>query len=238
MPHAFDSQSLATLAERLLGVLGGARDHERQLTRLVDMIEAADHPTVINPTDAVPSTAVLNSPMTPVVDLHQRSGWLSQLRALCIEARQQREIAEALAISLVGESVDRDRPASDRRRVLVVDDSQDSRGLAATVLEALGLEVTTATNGLEGVLFAHYGQPVVILMDITMPVLDGFEAARLLKASPTTRHSHVVAYTAQPAYCEGPLRRFFVDVVAKPATPDLIVRKVQRVLDEAPPVDQ
>ena len=232
MPHEFDTRSFAAVVEQLRAILRSARDHERQLTQLLNTIEAIDHRVAVTSSDALPSTEVLKDTLTPTADLYQGRDLLSLLRDLCSEARHQRGLAETLVSSLLGN----DERLSDRKRVLVVDDSQDSRELAAVVLEALGLNVITATNGLEAVLFAHYGQPAVILMDITMPVLDGFEAARLLKTSPATRHSHVVAYTAQPEYCEGPLRRFFVDVVAKPATPELIVRKIQRVLDDTPPV--
>lgn len=77
--------------------------------------------------------------------------------------------------------------SGEKHRVLIVEDSDDNRALAVDALEAAGLEVAIATNGLEGLVAAHKRQPSVIVTDVTMPILDGIETARLLKASHTTR---------------------------------------------------
>ena len=65
-------------------------------------------------------------------------------------------------------------------------------------------------------------------MDVTMPVLDGIEAARLIKASAGTRHMNILAYTAKPEVCEGELGQLFVDVLPKPTTPEALVGAVRR----------
>jgi CheY-like chemotaxis protein len=76
-------------------------------------------------------------------------------------------------------------------------------------------------------------------MDVTMPVLDGLEAARLIGASAVTRDIKVIAYTAKVDVHEAAFARWFVDVLQKPAAPDLIVTAVQRWVNgsrhEAPP---
>ena len=64
-------------------------------------------------------------------------------------------------------------PVRARARLLIVDDSDTNRELTSAILEDAGFEVLTATNGLEGVIAAHYARPSVILMDLTMPVLNG-----------------------------------------------------------------
>ena len=141
-------------------------------------------------------------------------------------------IATTLLKRVVGELAEdaaQNRPAS---LVLVVDDAVDTCELAATVLEHAGFHVITASNGLEGVLAAHLAPPAVILMDITMPVLNGVEAARLLKASTVTRDLKVIAYTAQPDFCDGPVRPLFVDVLSKPSNPDAIVASVRRCVGD------
>jgi CheY-like chemotaxis protein len=109
-----------------------------------------------------------------------------------------------------------------------VDDSESSRDMTATILEEAGFEAMTATNGLEGVIVAHYARPSVVLMDVTMPVLDGLEAARLLRASAETRHIKVIAYTAKPDVHDPPFSRWFADILRKPAAPDVIVAVVER----------
>lgn len=86
----------------------------------------------------------------------------------------------------------------------------------------------TAANGLEGVLAAHLASPAIVLMDITMPVLNGIEAARSLKASTATRDLRVIAYTAKPDFYEERLAGLFVDVLSKPFDPDAIIALVRR----------
>ena len=120
--------------------------------------------------------------------------------------------------------------SEDGTRVLVVDDSPDSCAMAASVLEAFGFRAITASNGLEGVIVAHYARPIVVIMDLTMPILDGIQGARLLKASTVTKHLNVIAYTARPDSIEGPLARFFAHVLAKPTEPELLVTSVRQFL--------
>jgi CheY-like chemotaxis protein len=69
--------------------------------------------------------------------------------------------------------------------------------MAAMLLETSGFDTITASNGLEGVIVAHYTRPAVVIMDVAMPVLDGVQAARLLKASQVTHDINVIAYTAK-----------------------------------------
>src|ERR1041385_6037456 len=103
--------------------------------------------------------------------------------------------------------------------VLVVDDYQEVRAFVAEVLQHGGFVVETAANGLEGVLTAYDMRPSVIVMDITMPVLDGIEATRLIKSSEATRGAQVIAYTGNSEVDDGLARRLFAAVVHKPASP-------------------
>jgi DNA-binding NtrC family response regulator len=64
------------------------------------------------------------------------------------------------------------------------------------VLQNAGFVVRTASNGLEALIAAFEMRPAVIVMDVTMPVLDGLEATRLIKAADATRHARVIAFTA------------------------------------------
>jgi CheY-like chemotaxis protein len=115
-----------------------------------------------------------------------------------------------------------------RVRVLIVDDSDGSRETAAAILEEAGFDAITAANGLEDVICAHSALPAVVLMDLTMPVLNGLEAARLLRASMLTRHLKVIAFTARPDVHEESITRSFADILSKPAAPETIIARVQR----------
>ncbi len=113
--------------------------------------------------------------------------------------------------------------------MLIVDDSDANRETTAAILEDAGFDVLTATNGLEGVIVAHYARPVVILMDLTMPVLNGLEAARLIRASAATQDLKVIAYTARPDLFDDAVAKWFADVILKPASPEAIVALVHRL---------
>lgn len=121
--------------------------------------------------------------------------------------------------------------------VLIVDDYQDAREMYAEYLEFSGFRVAQAVNGQEAVDQALALRPDVILMDLSLPVMDGWEATRRLKGDARTRGIPVVALTghaldghsreAQEAGCEA--------YVTKPCLPDALLREVQRVLKaEAP----
>jgi two-component system, cell cycle response regulator DivK len=113
--------------------------------------------------------------------------------------------------------------------VLVVDDYGGVRDVLARVLEDAGFVVRTAANGLEALIAAYEMRPGVIVMDISMPVLDGIEATRLIKAVEATRDARVIAHTGNPSFDDSPTRRLFAAVLTKPATPGAVVATVQHV---------
>jgi CheY-like chemotaxis protein len=200
-----------------------SREHEQKLRSLVTALEAHG-PATVWPTPSrvgPPAASHLDSGTA----IASSADLLAFVRGLCLAAGEQRQRIESLVAGMRGGSVIRN---TGRVRVLVVDDSDDNRELATTVLEAAGFHVITACNGLEGVVAAHCERPAVVLMDVTMPVLDGIEAARLIKASAGTRHMNILAYTAKPEVCEGELGQLFVDVLPKPTTPEALVVAVRR----------
>jgi CheY-like chemotaxis protein len=81
-------------------------------------------------------------------------------------------------------------------KLLIVDDEPANIELLARRLARRGFEVVSATSAEEGIARAVAEKPDVILMDIKMPVVDGFEATRRLKAGPETRAIPVIALTA------------------------------------------
>jgi two-component system cell cycle response regulator DivK len=68
------------------------------------------------------------------------------------------------------------------KKILVVEDQEDNRRIVRDLLNSVGFELIEAVTGEEGVRMAEIGKPDLILMDIQMPVLDGYEATRLIKA--------------------------------------------------------
>lgn len=113
------------------------------------------------------------------------------------------------------------------RAVLVVDDYGDIRDVVADVLQNAGFIVRTAADGLEALIAAYEMRPNVIVMDVSMPVLDGLEATRLIKACAVTRDARIIAYTGNPSFDESPTRMLFAAVLTKPALPGAVVAAVR-----------
>ena len=81
-------------------------------------------------------------------------------------------------------------------RVLIVEDNVDNFELVRFLLERAGYEVLSAANGVEGVEAAKREQPDLVLMDLSMPEMDGWKATARMKSEETTRHIPVLALTA------------------------------------------
>ncbi|MGE0043724.1 MAG: response regulator [Vicinamibacterales bacterium] len=122
---------------------------------------------------------------------------------------------------------------SDLPLVLVVDDYQDARDMYAESLRVSGFRVAEATTGLEAVARARALGPDAVLMDLSLPGIDGWEATRQLKADPATAHIPVVAITGHASPIASDLAREAgcASFVLKPALPDVVVREVRRLLD-------
>jgi len=125
--------------------------------------------------------------------------------------------------------VDQTRPGP---LVLVVDDYEDARQMYAEGLLLQGFRVATAGNGLEAIAQAHALGPDVVLMDLSLPGLDGWEATRRIKADPRTRHIPIVALTghAMAAAAERARQVGCDRLLIKPALPDQVVAEVQDLL--------
>src|SRR3989304_2121855 len=118
------------------------------------------------------------------------------------------------------------------KRILVVEDTEDNRRIMRDLLTGAGYDVIEAVDGAEGRTAARRERPDVILMDIQLPVLDGYEATRRIKADPSTNHIPIIAVTsyalsgdetkAFAAGCDG--------YVAKPFSPRQLLGKVREFL--------
>ena len=89
-----------------------------------------------------------------------------------------------------------------RSKILIVEDNALNRTLLLAVLKSEGFEIVVADNGLSGVETAQREQPDLILMDVMLPGLTGYEATRRLKANEATRHIPIIAITANTTPAE------------------------------------
>lgn len=103
-------------------------------------------------------------------------------------------------------------------KILIIDDDDNNLSLFSTVLKCDGYETLQAKDGAEGIKLAETEKPNLILMDIQMPVMDGFTAIRILRSQPPTRNIPSIALTsyALAEGREGFLKRGFVDFIPKP----------------------
>ena len=121
----------------------------------------------------------------------------------------------------------------DRPRVLLVDDYPDAREMYSEYLQFSGFDVVEATNGMEALKSAVDSSPDIILMDLSLPVMDGWEATRRLKANAQTAAIPVVALTghALAGISEGARKAGCDSFVTKPCLPEDLVKEIKRILD-------
>jgi CheY-like chemotaxis protein len=81
-------------------------------------------------------------------------------------------------------------------KILLVEDNEMNRDMLSRRLQKRGYEVVIAVDGQQGVIVAHAEAPALIVMDMSLPVLDGWEATRQLKSAPATRTIPIIALTA------------------------------------------
>ena len=124
------------------------------------------------------------------------------------------------------------QPARDKPLILLVDDYVDTVELTADYLQFRGFDVITAVDGGRGLELAQQRLPDLMLLDLSLPVLEGLEVVRLVKTGTTTSRIPIIAFTAhaleskaaeaRAAGCDG--------FITKPAVPPEMVREIQRVL--------
>ncbi len=122
---------------------------------------------------------------------------------------------------------------SDRPRVLLVDDYPDAREMYTEYLEFSGFDLVQAGNGMEALERAADAAPDIILMDLSLPVMDGWEATRRLKADVRTAAIPVVALTghALAGISEGAKKAGCDAFVTKPCLPEDLVAEIRKILD-------
>lgn len=121
---------------------------------------------------------------------------------------------------------------SSARTVLLVEDNEDNRIVYATMLEHFGFEVVEAGNGEDALAMARSGRPDIILMDISIPGIDGWTATERLRADPETRGIPVIAVTAHalPEHRERAKSLGCEGFLTKPCPPRRLLAEVRRVI--------
>ncbi len=119
-------------------------------------------------------------------------------------------------------------------KILLVEDNEQNRYLVAFLLQAAGHHVIHASNGRDALDLAVRHRPDLILMDIQMPEMDGYEAARRLLANPVLTGVSIVAVTsyAMPGDRERAFRAGFHGYIEKPINPETFVAEMERFLQK------
>ncbi len=116
--------------------------------------------------------------------------------------------------------------------ILVVEDQEDNRRILRDLLTSAGFELIEATTGEEGIRLAGTRRPDLILMDIQMPVLDGYQATRRIKANADLRHIPIIVVTSYALSGDDAKARAAGadDYVAKPFSPRELLAKIRQFL--------
>jgi two-component system cell cycle response regulator DivK len=119
------------------------------------------------------------------------------------------------------------------KRILMIEDTEDNRQILRDLFASTDYELIEAKDGAEGVAIAKSQQPDLILMDIQLPVLDGYEATRRIKADPALCHVPIIAVTSYAlSGDEAKAREAGCDAyVAKPFSPRVLLAKVRELLN-------
>jgi two-component system cell cycle response regulator DivK len=121
--------------------------------------------------------------------------------------------------------------------ILVVEDNEVNQRILVRRLTKRGYDVVLASDGAEGVAKAGSEMPQLILMDMSLPVLDGWEATRQIKAAPATQNIPVIALTAHAMVGdrEKTMAAGCDDYDTKPIEFDRLLAKIEALLPDGPP---
>lgn len=116
--------------------------------------------------------------------------------------------------------------------VLIVDDSRTQLYSMEKILQAVGITTLTAENGKQGILLARHKNPDVILMDIVMPEINGFQATRYLSRQPDTSHIPIIIISGSEQESDKAwgLKLGAKDFMKKPVNKELLLEKIDRLV--------
>ena len=120
------------------------------------------------------------------------------------------------------------------KKIFVVDDEKDIREIIADKLKKLNFEVDLASNGKDALASIKINPPDLILLDVAMPIMDGYETCRKLKEDKATEHIPVIFLTGKDLDLQGVLKRSrefgAAGYISKPSTFEELLGKIKEVL--------
>jgi CheY-like chemotaxis protein len=122
---------------------------------------------------------------------------------------------------------------SNGKHILIVDDYPDALDIWALYLGSLGYQVSTAADGAAAIAQAEQLQPDLIVLDLELPCISGFEAAERIRRNPSTQDIPLIAATGYSHQRQLAMAREagFDQVVVKPVDPDSLLQEIERLLD-------
>lgn len=227
IPHS--AEHLACIRDDARRIVDRARNHEDHLNGLIRTTErAVRQATELSQASADGDINALEMRRLCSDQLSSSVKNAEAAHRACVGAHEQHVAARRLLTRIDRECVEEERLGAGRATaVLVVDDVPAQRDMVAEILREAGFLVRTAVNGLDALIAAYEMKPSVIVMDVSMPVLDGLEATRLIKAAEELREAKVIAYTGNASISDLLVKQWFVAVVPKPSPPDVVLAAVQ-----------
>jgi CheY-like chemotaxis protein len=170
--------------------------------------------------------------LSDAASLVPRRAFVFPTKSRSLRIPRRRLPSERLALAGLPEHGSRIRMTDNAKTVLLVEDNEDNRIVYSTILQHFGYRVMEALNGEEGIAKARAEKPDLILMDISIPIIDGWEATQVLKRDPDTKHIPIIALTAHALASD---REKAMEVgcdsyLAKPCEPKAVVSEVQKFL--------
>lgn len=123
-----------------------------------------------------------------------------------------------------------------RRLVLLVDDDRECREMYARSLRAAGYEVAEAHNGNQALSKAAEDHPSIVVTDLALPGIDGYQLTRKLRQQPATEHVPIIAITGYGGFMDDTQRAVSAGcdrVLTKPCLPDRLLEEIEKLVTHA-----
>ncbi|NMC13703.1 MAG: response regulator [Chloroflexi bacterium] len=119
-----------------------------------------------------------------------------------------------------------------RTKILVIEDNEQNMYLTTFILQKHNFQVIQANNGIDGIEIASQEKPALILLDIQLPVMDGYSVARELRKNPASADIPIVAITsyAMPGDREQALQAGCTGYIEKPINPETFINEIRQYL--------
>ena len=118
--------------------------------------------------------------------------------------------------------------------ILIIDDDQDIQRLLEFTFQRVGYTVTTALDGVQGLHYAEQEQPDIIVCDVMMPKLNGYEFCRQARSKPLLKETPIIVFSVrfQPVDKQTALEAGATDYISKSTAPDLLIKRVEELLSD------